>query len=136
MVFLIRLPFANTCFCLGLLISAVLCLVAKLYLTLCDPMDYSLPGSSIHGIFPGKNTGEGCHFLLQGIFLTQGSNLGILHCRQILYCLSHWGSPLQETFLIGSEEIISATGIAIFRCDALPCELPDPCNSFLSLATG
>ena len=54
MVFLTRLPFANTCFCLGLLISAVLCLVAKLYLTLCDPMDYSLPGSSIHGIFQAR----------------------------------------------------------------------------------
>ena len=34
---------------------------------------------------PGKNTGVGCHSLLQGIFLTQGSNLGLLHCRQILY---------------------------------------------------
>ena len=42
---------------------------------------------------PGKNTGVGCHSLLLGIFLTQGSNLGLLHCRQILYSLSHWGSP-------------------------------------------
>ena len=41
---------------------------------------------------PGaKNTGVGCHFLLQGIFLTQGSNLGLLHCRQILYQLSYKG---------------------------------------------
>ena len=39
--------------------------------------------------FPGKNTGMGCHFLLQGIFLTQGLNLGLLHCRQILYRLNH-----------------------------------------------
>ena len=38
---------------------------------------------------PGKNTGVGIHSLLQGIFLTQGSKLGILHCRQILYHLSH-----------------------------------------------
>ena len=38
---------------------------------------------------PGKNTGVGCHFLLQGIFLTLGSNPGLLHSRQILYCLSH-----------------------------------------------
>ena len=37
---------------------------------------------------PGKNTGVGCHFLLQGIFLTQGSNPGLLHCRKILYQLS------------------------------------------------
>ena len=35
-------------------------------------MDYSLPGSSVHGIFPGKGTGVGCHFLLQGIYPTQG----------------------------------------------------------------
>ena len=37
----------------------------------------------------GKMTGVGCHALLQGIFLTQGLNLGLLHCRQILHCLSH-----------------------------------------------
>ena len=42
---------------------------------------------------PGKNTGVGCHALPQGIFLTQGSNPGLLHCRQILYRLSHQGSP-------------------------------------------
>ena len=36
---------------------------------------------------PGKNTGVGCHFFLQGIFLTQESNLGFLHCRQMIYCL-------------------------------------------------
>ena len=35
---------------------------------------------------PGKNTEVGCHALLQGIFLTQGSNLHLLHCRQILCC--------------------------------------------------
>ena len=38
---------------------------------------------------PGKNTGVGCHFLLQGIFLTQRSNPGLLHYRQILYYLNH-----------------------------------------------
>ena len=42
---------------------------------------------------PGKNTGMGCHFLLQGIFPTQGSNPDLLHCRQILYRLSHQRSP-------------------------------------------
>ena len=40
---------------------------------------------------PGKNTGVGCHFLLQGIFLTQGLNLGLPYCRQTLYQLSHQG---------------------------------------------
>ena len=38
-------------------------------LTLCDPMDFSPPGSSVHGDSPGKNTGVGCHVLLQGILL-------------------------------------------------------------------
>ena len=44
--------------------------------------------------FSRKNSGVDCHSLLQGIFLTQESNLHLLHCRQILYCLSHQGSPL------------------------------------------
>ena len=48
---------------------------------------------------PGKNTGVGCHFLLQGIFQTQGSNLGLLKLRQILYHLSHQGSPERKQFL-------------------------------------
>ena len=121
--------------------------------TLCDPMDWSLRGSSVHGILqarapecpppgdlpargldpphllcllhwqgdfyhwsesgscsavsnslwphgiysprnsPGQNTGVGSLYLLQRIFLTQGSNPGLLHCRQILYHLSHKGSP-------------------------------------------
>ena len=46
--------------------------------------------------FLGKNTEVDCHFLLQEIFLTQGSYLGVLHCRQILYPLSHQGSPWLE----------------------------------------
>ena len=48
-------------------------LVTQSYLTLCDPMDCSPPGSSVLGISQGKNTGVGSHSLLQGIFLTQGS---------------------------------------------------------------
>ena len=47
------------------------------YPTLCDPIDYSLPGSCPWD-FPGKNSRVGCHFLLQGIFLTQGWNPGSL----------------------------------------------------------
>ena len=46
---------------------------------------------------PGKNTGVSSHSLLQGIFPTQGSNLGLPHCRQILYRLSHQGSPKTAT---------------------------------------
>ena len=71
----------------------VLCLVAQSCLTLCDTMDGSLPGSPVHEDSPGKNTGVGCHALLQGIFPTQGLKQGLLHCRRILYRLSHQGSP-------------------------------------------
>ena len=59
---------------------------------LCDPMDCILLGSSVYGILWAKNTGGGCHILLQGIFLTQGLNLGLLHCKQSLYHLSYQGS--------------------------------------------
>ena len=72
------------------------CFIAQWCLTLCNPVDGSLPGSSVHGIFLGKNTGVDCHFFFQEIFPPQGLNTGLLclqHCRQILYPLSHWGSP-------------------------------------------
>ena len=55
-------------------------------------MDCSLPGAYVHGDSPGKNTGVGNLSLLQGNFLTQESNQGLLHCRQILYQLNHSGS--------------------------------------------
>jgi len=54
---------------------------------LCDPIDCSLPGSSVHGDSPGKYTGMGCHTFFEGIFPTQVSNPGLPHCRQILYHL-------------------------------------------------
>ena len=54
-------------------------------------MDCSPPGSAVHGILQARIR-VGCHFLLQGIFPTQGSNPGLLHRRQILYHLSHQGS--------------------------------------------
>ena len=59
----------------------------------CNPMDCSLPGSSIQGDSPGKNTRVGCHALFQGIFPTQGLNPSLLDYRWILYHLSHQGSP-------------------------------------------
>ena len=65
------------------LVHVCVCSVAQSCPTLCNPMDCSLSGSSVQGIFPGKNTGVGCHFLLQGSFLTQGVNpcpLHLLHC--------------------------------------------------------
>ena len=57
--------------------------VAQLCLTICDHM----------GSFSGQNTGVGSLLLFQGIFPTQGSNPGLPHCKQILFQLSHKGSP-------------------------------------------
>ena len=64
------------------------CLVTQMCPTLCDPMDCSPPGFSVHGDSPGKNTGVGCHALLQGIFPTQGLNPGLPHHKHILYDMS------------------------------------------------
>ena len=89
--------------------QALLCLVAWLCLTLCDPMNCSLPGSSVHRDSPGKNTGVGCHALLQGIFPTQGSNPGLLHCRQILYHLSHQGSPFLKHIMFNYSLVVDFT---------------------------
>ena len=84
----------------------VLCLVAQLCLTLCDPMECSPPGSSVHGDSPGKNTGVGCPALLQGIFPIQGLNPGLLHYRRILYRLSYQRSP-DTVVLAKTEEFFS-----------------------------
>ena len=67
----------------------------------CSVMSDSLPP---HGLYnpwssPGQNTGVGSPSLLQGIFPTQGSNPGLLHCRQILYYLSHEGSPSYISYM-------------------------------------
>jgi len=59
-------------------------LVAQSCQTLCDPTDCSPPGASVHGILQAKNSGVGCHSLLQRIFLTPGLNPGLLHYRQVL----------------------------------------------------
>ena len=56
-------------------------------------MDYNLPGSFVHGIFPGKNTGVGCHVPLQRIFPIQGSNPRLLHWQVDSLPVSHQGSP-------------------------------------------
>ena len=65
---------------------------------LCDHIDCSPHRLLRPWDFPSKITGVGFNFLLQGIFPTQGSNPGLLHCRQMLYRLSHqgshWYSPL------------------------------------------
>ena len=65
-------------------------------------MDYSPLGSSVLGILQGKNTVVGCHFLLQGIFPTQGSNLCLLHWQADSLPLSLLGSPLQGKQCLGA----------------------------------
>ena len=57
----------------------------------CDPMDYRPPGSSVHGI-SSQEYWSGLPFPSPGISLTQGSNLGLVHCRQTFHRLSHQGS--------------------------------------------
>ena len=134
----------------------VLCVVVQSCLTICDPIDCSPPGSSVHGDFsrqeywsgfpcpppghlpnpgiearsptlqadslpsepPGKpkNTGMGSLPLLQGIFLTQVSNPGLPHCRQILYRLSHQDSIpiLSQVAKLLFERIFNISRVANF----------------------
>ena len=113
----------------------VLCLVAQLCPTLCDPIDCSLPGSSVHGDPPGKNIVMGCHAILQGvfptqvspgkpkntgvgsislllgIFLTQESNQGLLHCIWILYQLSYQESLHTHTHTHTHTHLITLHGL-------------------------
>ena len=107
------------------LYSAVL---SQSHLTLCDPMDCSPSGSSVHGDSPGKNTRVGCHALLQGIFPTQGLNPGLLHCRQILYRMSHQGKPwILEWVAYPTPRDLPNRGIELgssaLQADSLPAEL-------------
>ena len=87
------------CVCMCMCVCVYICeyiyiyIVAQLCLTFCDPKDFSLPRSSVHGDSLGNNTGMGCHALLQKIFPTQRFNSGLLHCRWILYPLRHQWSP-------------------------------------------
>ena len=105
-------------------LSCLACLVTQSCLTLGGPLEYS-PGSSVHGIFSGKNIGVGCHFLLQGIFPAQGWNpyfLCLLRGRQILYPLSHPGSPcdhLASIFLALLPSVwATLVGQFFFLCDS------------------
>ena len=70
------------------------CACTQLYPTLCNPMDYRPTRLLRPWDSPGQNTGVGSCSLLQGIFPTQESNQGLLHCRRILYQLSYQGSPI------------------------------------------
>ena len=111
-------------------LCCVWCLVAQLCVTLCNHMDCSLPSSSVLGDSAGKNTGVGCHALLQGIFLTQGSNAGLSRCRQILYQVSHQGNPriLEWVLYTLMQGIFPTPGIELgfpaLQVDSSPAEVP------------
>ena len=91
--------------------------LTELYPTLWGTMDCSLSGSCPQNS-PGMNTGVGCHSLLQEIFLTQGSNLDLRHCREILYPLSHQGSLTQLLFAIltpsATERVCEIASVRLF----------------------
>ena len=72
------------------IMRACVCTVTLSCLTLFEPVT---PRLLCPWVFPGKNAREDSYFLLWGIFPSQGLNLGLLHCRQIFYQLSHKGSP-------------------------------------------
>ena len=80
-------------------LSYAVCSVAQSCPTLCNPVDCSLPGSSVHGDSPDKNTGMSCHALLQGIFATQGLNLSCGAAPKRMGPLSTQGGsgPLRDT---------------------------------------
>ena len=97
--------------------------VAQSCPTLCDPMDYT-----VHGILQARIMELGSLSLLQGIFPTQGSNPDLQHCRQILYQLSHQGSPrllewVAYPFSRGSSQPRNQTGSPALQADSLPTEL-------------
>ena len=90
-------------------------------------------GQAPHGLYspwnsPGQNTGVGSLSLLQGIFPTHGSNPGLLHCRWILYQLSHKGSPriLEWVAYPFSRDLPKPRikpGSPALQADSLPTEL-------------
>ena len=69
------------------------CSVTSVVSVLCEPVDCVAQQLLCQWDSTGKNTGMGCHALLQGTFPTQGWNSSLLHCRRILYPLNHLGSP-------------------------------------------
>ena len=87
-------------------------LVTQLCPTLCGPMDCG-PWLLCLWDSPDKNTRVGCHWLLQGIFLNQGSNPDLPHCGQILYHLSHQGSWYHTTCLAGKESACNVEDLGL-----------------------
>ena len=93
------------------------CVPAQLCPTTCNPMDCSPPGSSVHGDSPGKNTGVGHHFLLQGIFPAQGSKLHLvrlLHGQVDFFFFFLTAAPP------GKPKVL-VTQLCLTLCDPMDC---------------
>ena len=107
-----------------------MCLVAQLCPSLCDPMDCSPPGSSVHGDSPGQNTRMGCHAFLQWIFPAQESNPGLLILQVDSLPSEPPGKPMNTG--VGSLFLLqgifptqeSNQGLLHLQADSLPAELP------------
>ena len=87
---------------LGWLVKSLSCV------QLCEPMDCNMPGSSVYGVLQARNTAVDCHFLLQGIFPDQGSNLCLLQWQAGSLPLSHQGiswTNRSGSSLTGSSEL-------------------------------
>ena len=99
-----------------LYVCVCVCLVTQSCPTLCNCMDYSPPSSSFHGDSPGKNTGVGCHSLLQGS--SQPRDWTCISCidRQILY---HWA-----TWAVSRCCWCSGTKLCPTLCDPKDCSTP------------
>ena len=101
--------------------------VAQLCPSFSDPMDCSLPGSSIHRISPDQTTGVCSGSLLQGIFPTQELNWGLLHCRWILYQRSYQASPARETPTVRSLSTLLESGPCSLQLEReMPTQQPRP----------
>ena len=104
-------------------------MLSHLVVSLCDSMDSSLPGSSVPGDSPGKNTGVGCHTLLQGIFPTQGLNPCLLHLLHCQVDSLPWAPPGKPLEMFNSVQSLSHVQFFVTLCTAatwLPCPSPTP----------
>ena len=102
------------------------CLLAQSCITLCDPIDCSLPSPSVHGILQANVLEWVATSFSREIFLTQGSNPG-LHCRWILSPMSHWGSHKKIVVLLFSRQVISCSlRPYVLQHARPPCPSPSP----------
>ena len=87
-----------------------------------QPHGYSPPGSSVHGDSPGKNTGVGCHALLQEIFPIQGLNPGLPDCRRILYHLRYHSIFIDWRYSVN----LRWNGVLLFKTYPISITLSSP----------